>query len=161
MDVDAMVGKWVDAVAGMTLAHSKDEVDRWEFVIEELLTPLLAAPVRQIRLFWTELAKRLEADRRIPFFLHTAFRAWSKVMIEDAPDEGVLNLKTKLAEEIAALVEQDVKGQLPEAIMRALQWRPAEKLEAIKEELKKGTKPKLQGRESCLFLVVGDEAVML
>jgi hypothetical protein len=64
-----------------------------------------------------------------------------------------------LAQEIASLVEQDVKDQLPDALIRALQWRPPEQLEQVKqaviESQARGERPRLRGRESCLFLEVG------
>jgi len=77
-------------------------------------------------------------------------------MVKNAPDEGVKRLKNKLAGEIAELVEEDIKDQIPQAIKRALRWRDPATLEAIKDKIESGTaKPKLRGRESCLFLEAG------
>ena len=57
------------------------------------------------------------------------------------------------------MVEQDAKDQLPDAMIRALQWRSPEKLEQVKEVVAKekaaGRKTRLKGRESCLFLEAG------
>ena len=51
------------------------------------------------------------------------FEAWGEVMVKDAPDEGIKRLKTKLASDIADLVEEDVRDQIPKAIARALRVR--------------------------------------
>ena len=79
----------------------------------------------------------------------------SVVDVQDAPDEAVKRLKHKLAAEIAEIVELDVQDQIPKAIERALCWRDPETLQAVKETLQSGAKPKLVGRQSCLFLECG------
>ena len=84
------------------------------------------------------------------------FEAWGESAIAGAPDdESIKRLKNKLAADIAELVEEDVRDQIPKAIARALRWRDEERLTEIKEQLETGAKPKLVGRQSCLFLEVG------
>jgi len=155
MQVKEMVEKWIEAVVGMCLAHDKDEYDAHDAKADELLGPLLTAPVAQIREFYHELRERMKADKRVPMLVWMGFEAWGEVMVKDAPDEGVKRLKNKLAQEIADLVEEPIRDQIPEAIKRALRWRDTETLQAVKEKLESGVKPKLRGRESCLFLEAG------
>ena len=155
MDVNKMVEKWVPVITQLAQAHDKDEFDEAEAQIDTLLTPILSAPVKQLREFYAKLLERLKSDTKIPMLIWMGFEVWGKVMVSDAPDEGVKKLKTKLAQDIADLVEEDVRPQIPEAIARALRWRSPEQLENIKERLEAGHKPKLKGRESCLFLEVG------
>src|SRR5574341_610418 len=161
VNVDELVKKWVEVLAAMSAAHNKDDYDAADYESDELLAPLLMAPVKQVRAFYENLLVALEADKRIPWVVRIGFEAWGNAVVKDAPDEGVKRLKNKLAAEIAELVEEPIRDQIPKAIERALRWRDAETLEAVKEQLEKGVKPKLRGRESCLFLHVGKKAVML
>lgn len=155
MDVDKMVDRWIEAVVGLSTAHDKDEYDAHDAKSDELMTPLLAAPIKQVREFYHRLLEKMKADKRVPMIVWMGFEAWGEVLVKDAPDAGVKRLKTRLANEIADLVEEDVRDQIPKAIARALRWRSEETLQEVKETLVKGAKPKLVGRQSCLFLEVG------
>jgi len=159
MDVDVLVEKWKKVIVGLAVAHDKDEADRYEAAIEELLTPILAAPIRQVREFYPKLMKALKEDKRVPFLVWRAYEVWVEQVIAKAPDEDIKELKTDLAREISNMVEQDVKDQIPEALIRALQWRSASTLEEVKQVVAKekeaGRKTRLVGRESCLFLTAG------
>lgn len=158
MNVPDMIQKWKAVVVGLATAHDKDAADRLEATVEELLTPFLAAPCAQIREFARQLAVELQSDPQVPYLVWTAFAAWSSEM-EKSPDEEVKELKTSLAGEIVAMVEKDAKDQLPQAMIRALQWRSPEQLEKVRdvvqEETSHGRKVRLRGRESCLFLEAG------
>jgi hypothetical protein len=152
VDVPDLVNKWIEAIAGMCLAHSKDEYDAQDAKADDLLGPILTAPIKQVREFYAALKMAMEKDKRVPFMVQMGFEVWGQFEVKDAPDEGIKRLKRKLAADIAELVEEPIKDQIPGAIKRALMWRDAETLEAVKETLEKGVKPKLRGRESCLFL---------
>lgn len=159
MDVDTMVERWRAAVVILALAHDKDEADRAEASIEQCLSPLLTAPIKDLRQFAPKLLAVLKADPKVPFLVWRAYERWIELVVQFAPDSEILELKTDLAKQIVALVEEDMKPQLGEAMVRALQWRSAEKLAKVKEvveaEAVKGNKPRLRGRESCLFMEVG------
>lgn len=154
VDVPDMVRRWIPIIRGLARAHDKSSVDRCEFAMDDHLLPLMSAPVRQIREFYQQLATALEADPTIPFFVWSAVKAWGIVILHHAPDEEVKELKTALAREIADMVEKDVQPDLGAAIVGALQWRSEKSLEAIRDGVKGGAKPRLRGRESCLFLEV-------
>jgi hypothetical protein len=49
-----------------------------------------------------------------------------------------------------------VHADLKEALVGALQWRSEEQLKKIEEGVRSGAKPRLRGKESCLFLVVNE-----
>lgn len=155
VNVEELVGKWIEAVVGMSTAHDKDTYDAHDAKADELLGPLLAAPVKQVREFYFKLLETMKADKRVPMLVWIGYEAWGAVMVKDAPDEAVKRLKHKLAAEIAEIVEMDVQDQIPKAIERALCWRDLETLQAVKETLQSGSKPKLIGRQSCLFLECG------
>lgn len=158
MDRDKMLDLWEPVVVGLALAHDKDEQDGFEAQINQLLTPLLSAPVKQLREFYSRLTERLKSNPQVPFIIWRAFEVWGDGMIAKAPDEGVVKLKTELAREIAEMVEEDVKPDLREAIVRALMWRDPDRLEEVKQAVeegkKSGRKARMVGRESCLFLEV-------
>lgn len=156
MDVDKLVEDWMTAVVGMTIAHTKDEFDAHDARADELMMPLLRAPIKQVREFYAKFRDRLKSDPKVPFVVWMAFDCWGAVVVDKAvDDEGIKRLKRKLAADIAELVEMPVKDQIPEAIKRALMWRDPETLESVKETLQSGVKPKLVGRQSCLFLEAG------
>jgi hypothetical protein len=160
MNVDGLVEKWADVLTGLATAHDKDTADRYEAAIEECLTPLLAAPIKQIREFYPKLLKALKSNPQVPFLVWRGYEIWIDQILSKAPDEDVKELKTKLAKEITDMVEQDVKDQIPEALIRALQWRSGETLEEVKavviKEKAKGNKVRLRGKESCLFMYAGE-----
>lgn len=160
VDVADMVSQWVPIIKGLSLAHDKASVDRTEYNSQEHLFPLLGAPIKQVRKFFAALVVALKADPEIPFFVWTWFEAWGELM-KQAPDGQIKVLKTKLAEQVAELVEKDVQPDLRAALVGALQWRNPDTLERIKTAVEKGEKPRMRGRESCLFLEVADEIVML
>jgi hypothetical protein len=158
MDIDAMVSRWHEMIAGLATAHDKDEADRIESSIEECLSPILTAPVRQLREFAPKLLESLKADRAVPFLVWRAYEVWAEQM-KAAPDEDVISLKTEIAKDIVTMVEADCKSQLPDAMVRALQWRSPAKLEevrtVVRAEKAAGRPVHLRGRESCLFLEAG------
>jgi hypothetical protein len=156
MKIDEMLALWVPIVKGLATSHGKDELDRCEFEIDRCLAPLLTAPVREIRDFYSQLVAALESDPTVPFFVWSAFKAWHEVILKTAPDEEVVKLKKDLAGEIAAMVEEAVRPDIGAAIRGALQWRAPEALEKVRDAVKAGAKPRLRGRESCLFLCVPD-----
>ena len=155
MDVPGLVDKWIEAIVGMSLAHDKDTFDAHDAKADDLLTPILAAPVRQVREFYDQLRRRMRSDKRVPMLVWMGFEAWGEMMVKDAPDQAIVRLENKLAAEIAELVEGPIADQIPGAIQRALRWRDPEQLGKVKEALESGAKPKLVGRQSCLFLEVG------
>jgi hypothetical protein len=154
MDVEKLVVAWVPIVRGLSTAHSKDEIDRCEFEAETHLAPLLTAPVKQLREFYAQLCTALRTDPTIPMFVWTAFDAWHEAVVKIAPDEHVRELKVALATEVAELVEKDVMPDIKEALIGALKWRGAEALTEVRDAVKSGAKPRVRGRESCLFLQV-------
>ena len=159
MNVDALVEEWATVVTGMAVAHDKDESDRYEAAIEKCLVPILSAPIKQVREFYPKLLAKLKSNPQVPFLVWRSYEIWVDQVLSKAPDEGIKALKTELAREIAEMVEQDVKDQIPEALIRALQWRNAETLVEVKDAVVKekasGRPVRLRGRESCLFLEVG------
>ena len=161
MDIPTQVARWVPIIKGLSTAHEKADVDRCEFELDDHLTPLLTAPVAQLREFYAALCDALEADRDIPFFVHRTFRTWGEVILKRAPDGEIRELKKGLAAEIADMVEDDIRPDISKAIAGALQWRSPEALERTRSALRKGAKPHVVGRESCLFLEVDGLLVML
>jgi len=161
VDVTTMVQRWVPVIRGIATGHDKDTVDGCEFQLEELLTPMLTAPVKQLREFYAQLVDALKADPTIPWFIWSTFEAWGEEVLSKAPDDDVKELKADLAREVAELVERDVMPDVKEAIAGALRWRSPERLAEIRDKVKGGHKPRLRGRESCLFLHVDGTEVML
>jgi hypothetical protein len=155
VDVEALTDQWITAIVGMCQCHDKDEYDAHDAKSDKLLGPLLSASSKDVRAFYFRMLEKMKTDKRIPFVVWIAFEAWGKVSVEDAPDEGVKRMKRKLAAEIAEMVDEPIRDQIPNAIKRALMWRDESTLKAVKETLESGKKPKLRGRESCLFLEAG------
>lgn len=159
MDVEGMAARWHLAVVQLALAHDKDDADKVEASIKDCLLPILGAPVAQIRDFADRLLVSLKADPKVPYLVWRGYEQYVELIVRNAPDGGIKELKTEAARAIADMVEEDIKPQLHEALVRALQWRSPEKLQevakVVSEEKAKGNKPRLRGRESCLFLESG------
>ena len=156
MNVPDEVEKWHQALAGLFLSHTKQEMDQWDYKMDDLMSVVLAAPVAQLREFAKGLLEALEADQRVPFFLWGPLRGLGDKIL-GAPDEEVIHLKVELAERIARLAEKDIQPQLSSAVVDALKWRDPGLLEKVEVALKEGQPARLRGRESCLFLEIGDE----
>lgn len=153
VDVNDLVDKWIKATVGMCLAHDKDQFDFHDARADELLGPLLTAPISQVREFYKALVEKMESTKEVPFIVIMSFKAWGEIVVDKAVDDaGIKRLKRKLAGEIADLVELPIRDQLPEAIKRALMWRDPETLKEVKAVFAGGAKPKIVGRQSCLFL---------
>jgi hypothetical protein len=64
MDVEAMVGAWHEAIVALSTAHDPEAHNRAEHASDDLLGPILMAPIAQMREFTQRLAKALENDPR-------------------------------------------------------------------------------------------------
>lgn len=154
MDVSNMVRRWTDALVALSTAHDADAHDAGEAAADELLWPLLEAPIAQVREFTVLLAAALEADPRVPFLIWRSVRRIVEPVVRASPDGPLIELKADMARQVAILAESGLERMdLVDAIAGALQWRDESKLVKVKEALESGAKPRLRGRESCLFLV--------
>lgn len=153
-NLDQFALDWKSLILRLSTAHDKDAADRAEADVEKLLTPVLTMPVRQLRELGPKVLALLKADPLVPWLVWRAYEVWIEQMAT-APDGDVKELKTDLARQITAMVEGDLAPQLPDALVRALQWRPESALLATKAIIERGEKPRLRGRESCLFMEIG------
>jgi hypothetical protein len=153
VDVPKMIADWTEVVLVLATAHDKADIDKAEFRMDELLSPLLTAPVAQLREFHEGLTTALRANPQVPFFLWSTFNVWGKDILAKCEAKPELKrLRKKLASEIAEMVDEEVRPDITEAIKGALMWRDPDTLKEMKADLKAGAKPKLIGKESCLFL---------
>ena len=167
MNINEMANKWEALIVGLATAHDKAAHDQWEHDIDDDLTPILSAPVKQVREFYALLVKNLKANKSVPFFVWRSLEVWHDGVVKSATDQEVKELKVGLARQIADLVEEDVKRDIGEAVVGALMWRDEKTLKEIKKTLvnskKEGnpakvtTQTRTVGRQSCLFLVVEDK----
>lgn len=158
MDVETLVTRWKEVIIDLCLSHDKEGRDRADFQTDELLGPILTAPVAQLREFAKKLTGSLKEDQRVPWLVWSVFEKWTEEIVMKGEDKGIIELKKELAKEVAELAEKGLSSSdWVEAIAGALRWRSPTQLEEVKEGLKKGAKPRLKGRESCLFLSVDTE----
>ncbi len=162
MDVDEMVEKWIPLIRELAVAHDIDKKDAASAALDDHLLPVIAAPVAQIREFYRKLTAELKADETIPWAVWKLFDFWGENVLDKVGAEQELQLKTEIAKRIAensmALISRE---DWLNSMIGALQWRSPEKLAQIETKLEEGHKPKIKGRESCLFLVVDECEVML
>lgn len=162
MDVEKMVETWLPLIVKLATAHDIDERDSASSQLDEYLTPIIAAPVSQIRTFYRELVKRMKADPSVPWSVWKLFEFWGENVLDKIEKEEVIGLKTELAKRIA----ENSFAQIPaedwiNSMVGALQWRDPAKLEKIQGALESGHKPRVRGKESCLFIEVAGMEVML
>jgi hypothetical protein len=164
-DEKTLLDNWEALIVGLSTAHSKDDRDQHEHDIDEALSPILSAPVKQIREMFGQLVDRLKANKKVPFYTWRSIEIWYERVVLPAKADKVIKLKTKLATEIAQMVEDDVKADIGEAIVGALMWRDQETLAGMKTLLteeqdadepraKAKVERKTVGRQSCIFLTV-------
>lgn len=162
MDVDEMVKIWIDVLVGLSTAHSHEGFTLADHQTDELLRPMLSAPVSQIREWASKLTVNLRNDERVPFLIWSMFERVLEPLILKSPGGAKVRLRKQLATDVAKLVEGDLdRAELVKAIAGALQWRPPTELEGIKVAVKAGAKPHVTGRQSCLFLSAGGHSVVL
>lgn len=158
VDVDKLVSSWTETIVQMSTSHSHAEWTQADHSTDDLMGPLLTAPVAQIREFSTKLANTLRDDERVPFLVWSSFTEIVAPVATKLKDGEIIQLKKDLASRVAELVEQNLdRGQLVAALAGALQWRTGSTLEAVEKNLKAGNKPRIEGRQSCLFLHVAGE----
>lgn len=153
MNVDELVTIWKDVIVAISTAHTKEEIDKAEYKMDDMLQPILSAPVAQLREFHQLLTAELQRDPRVPFFIWSMFNVWTKGVLDQcAEKDGTKRLRRKLAGEIADMVDDEVKRDITGALVGALMWRDPAKLEEIKADISAGARVKVKGKESCLFL---------
>ncbi len=162
MDVDTMVTQWLDLIKKLAVAHDVDEKDAASSKLDDYLMPIVGAPVAQIREFYKKLTAALKADHSIPWAVWKMFDFYGTNILDKITTEKELELKKGLAAKIA---EHSIK-EIPledwiQSMVGALMWRDEETLAEIDKKLEGGEKPRVRGKESCLFLTVGQSEVML
>ena len=162
MDVEKMVDDWLPLIVKLATAHDIDETDAASSKLDEMLLPVIAAPVAEIRQFYRTLVERMKADKQVPWSVWRLFEFWGTNVLDKINKEETIGLKTELAKRIAEhSFEQIPRTDWIDSMVGALQWRHPEKLEQIEGALKSGHKPRVRGKESCLFMAVGEHEVML
>lgn len=162
VDVQEMVGKWTPLVKQLALAHDVDEKDLASSTLDDLLKEVITAPVKQIREFYRELTAALKKDKTVPWALWKLFDFWGENVLDKLETEQEMTLRGELAQQIAERsIEKIPVKDWVDSMIGSLMWRSPEKLEQIKASLDQGHQPRVRGKESCLFLAVGEAEVML
>lgn len=157
INVEDEAQKWLSYVVTCLTAHSKEDWDRADYVADELYGVILAAPIVEIRAFTARLSELLEADERVPFYVWRGFKVVNENLLQKLADKGAIELKTQLARKVAELAERALDPEeWTAAMVGALQWRSEEDLAKVLAQLERGVQPRVRGRESCLFLIVGE-----
>jgi hypothetical protein len=162
MNVDEMVDKWAPLVKKLALAHDVDEKDLASSQLDDLLKPIVIAPVKEIREFYKKLTKKLKDDQTVPWALWRLFEHWGANVLDKIDKEEVEGLKKEMALKITEMsMDQIPKQDWVDAMVGALEWRSVERLKEIEQGIAAGKPPRVRGKESCLFLEVGEARVML
>jgi hypothetical protein len=162
VDVQKTVDVWVPLIKKLAVAHDVDEKDAASSAMDEALLPIIAAPVAQVREFYKALTQRLKSNPEIPWAVWKLFEFWGDNVLDKISLEEVAGLKKEIATRIAERSEAAIpREEWVIAMVGALQWRSPEKLQEIEAALDAGQKPSIRGKESCLFLQVGEAEVML
>lgn len=157
VDVEKTVNDWLVLIRQLATAHDVDEKDAASSRLDDLLLPIIAAPVDQIRLFYRTLVERMKADKSVPWAVWRLWEFWGSNVLDKIEKQEMLTLKTDLAKKIAERSFEDIpKEDWIASMVGALQWRSIETLEKVDKAIESGEKPRVKGKESCLFLIVGE-----
>ncbi|MCG8430982.1 MAG: hypothetical protein MJA29_07405, partial [Candidatus Omnitrophica bacterium] len=69
MDVEKLVELWTETVVQLSTCHTHAERTEADARTDDLLGPILTAPIAEVRRFAELLADRLETDERVPFLI--------------------------------------------------------------------------------------------
>jgi hypothetical protein len=148
MDIDKMIAAWVPLVKQLATAHNIDERDLASSSLDEYLTPLIAAPVAQIRDFYRRLIQALKDDSTIPWAVWKLFEVWGREVLDKITSEQEVKLKTEIAERIArSSINKIPVEDWVQSMVGALQWRSPETLEKVEKAIEAGETPRVRGKD--------------
>ena len=153
--------QWKEVLVKLTMSHTKEGIDQADYKMDDLFNGLIAMPVKQVREFYDLLLAELKSDENVPYFIWRTIEAWKEKAVGVSQETEAKMLQAELAGELANILEPDLKPQLKQALADSLKWKSPEVLEKIRGAVSTGNRPSLKGRESCLFLEVGEEEFML
>jgi hypothetical protein len=153
--------QWKEVLVKLSLSHTRESVDQADYRMDDLFTGLYAMPVKQVREFYDLLLAELKSDESVPYFIWKTVEHWKEQAVGVSQDVEAKMLQAELAGELAAVLEPILSPQLKEALTESLKWKSAETLTKVRSAVQAGEKPKLRGRESCLFLEVAGTEIML
>jgi len=153
--------QWKEVLVKLSMSHTKEDIDRADYKMDDLFNGLMAMPVKQVREFYDLLLAELKSDENVPYFIWKTIEAWKEKAVGVSQETEAKMLQAELAGELANILEPDLKPQLKQALADSLKWKSPEVLEKIRGAVSTGNRPSLKGRESCLFLEVGEEEFML
>lgn len=162
MDVAQMIETWLPLIKKLAMAHDVDEKDLASSQLDDLLLPVIGAPVAQIREFYRGLTDGLKTDPEVPWAVWKMFDFWGENVLDKIHKEETVGLKTELAKRIAERSMEAVpREDWVMSMVGALQWRSPEKLKQVEKALDAGHQPRVRGKESCLFLQVGESVEVM
>ena len=88
-------------------------------------------------------------------------RDGDKLILEPYDEKGPEAAREEIANFIVQLHEKEIKDSAVGMVKKALMRKPIKKLEKLKEKSKPGVKGKLKTMTGCVYLVIGDEEVLL
>ena len=160
-DLNGFARKWKDVLMKLTLSHTREGMDWADYSMEDLFSELLVLPVKQVREFYDLLLAELKGDQGVPFFIWKTVEHWKEQAVGVSQDVEAKMLQAELAGELAEMLEPALKPQLKQALADSLKWKSGETLGKIQAAVGAGHKLGLKGRESCLFLDVDGDQIML
>jgi len=152
---------WKDVLVKLSMSHTKEGIDQADYQTEDLFNGLIAMPVKQVREFYDLLLTELKEDENVPYFIWKIVECWKEQGVGVSQETEAKMLQAELAGELAAILEPTLKPQLRQALADSLKWKPVKVLEKIQNAVEAGHKPGFKGRESCLFLEVAGDEIML
>lgn len=84
-----------------------------------------------------------------------------QIILEPYDEKGTPEARKEIARFIVQMNEQQIKSSAVDMVEKALNRKPIKKLERLKEQTKKGMRSKLSTSVGCVYLVIGDEEILL
>lgn len=143
---------------------TKEEYDALDYRGQDFLEKMMKMTKKNRERHMSILEEMAEQDPDCPYYLKEQIKQ-RRMLYRLFPKEplGVtigLDERKQLAQEVAAMIEPQLKESVVKAVADALAWREKPVLEKLKAKVTKEAVT-LKGRESCIFLEVGQEELML
>lgn len=151
-------------------ARTKEEFEKADYDTQVITEKAVGLTPEENERVWIWTMEKLETNPNVSYWMIREIKKHfeqGKVLanllgIQKEPSYPDEKLRKQLAKEIVEEIRPQLEKDIAKAVEDSLVWRKTKMLKKLKKAVKEERKPvKVTGRESCIFLEVGNEVIML